>query len=552
MTARPRSAVPPMRARSSRLATDRARMRVTGPQRDDAPRAPSPRSGPGALLRRPLKVWRLVGFLLLGAVIALGQQPWGLWLLSLLALALALHGSAAAPSARATALRAGLVGTGFFALAMSWITEPFLVQPEIHGWMAPFALILMALGGGAFWAIPGWLAGRLTPPGPRRVGALAALLLIFEWLRGWIFTGLPWAMLGHGWIDTPPAQAAALVGAIGLSALMLMLAALPAMIWRSGAGRGRTAAALLLPLGLLGLVWLAGTARLATPIQPRGITLRLVQPDADQALKWDPDWAQIFWDRLLSESAAPPTGPAPDAVIWPETAVSFLLNNADEALAVASQAAGAPVLMGIQRAEDRRYFNALIEVAPGGEVVQTYDKFHLVPFGEYIPLGDRLARLGIGAFAAQQGFGYTPGPGPQVLHPQGLPRMQPLICYEAIFPQHIRATEGAEWLLQVTNDAWFGTLSGPYQHLAQARLRAIESGLPLMRAANTGVTAAIDPLGRVTDWLPLGAVGHIDAALPAPLPRTLWLRLGPWPVLLAGLLVLLGCVLWPGRARART
>lgn len=527
-------------------------MRVTRPQRDDAPRAPSPRSGPGGLLRRPLKAWRLVGFLLLGAVIALGQQPWGLWLLSLLALALALHGSAAALSARATGLRAGLVGTGFFALAMSWITEPFLVQPEIHGWMAPFALILMALGGGAFWAIPGWLAGRLTPPGPRRVGALAALLLIFEWLRGWIFTGLPWAMLGHGWIDTPPAQAAAWVGAIGLSALMLTLAALPAMIWRSDAGRGRTAAALLLPLGLLGLVWLAGTARLATPIQPRGITLRLVQPDADQALKWDPDWAQIFWDRLLSESAAPPAGPAPDAVIWPETAVSFLLNNADEALAVASQAAGAPVLMGIQRAEDRRYFNALIEVAPGGEVVQTYDKFHLVPFGEYIPLGDRLARLGIGAFAAQQGFGYTPGPGPQVLHPQGLPRMQPLICYEAIFPQHIRATEGAEWLLQVTNDAWFGTFSGPYQHLAQARLRAIESGLPLMRAANTGVTAAIDPLGRVTDWLPLGAVGHIDAALPLPLPRTLWLRLGPWPVLLAGLLVLLGCVLWPGRARART
>ena len=199
--------------------------------------------------------------------------------------------------------------------------------------------------------------------------------------------------------------------------------------------------------------------------------------------------------------------------------------------------------MGIQRADGPRYYNSLIEVAPGGTVTQIYDKFHLVPFGEYIPWGDALSRLGISAFAAQQGFGYTAGTGPVVMTPQGLPPMQPLICYEAIFPQHLRAVSGAEWLLQVTNDAWFGTISGPYQHLAQARLRAIESGLPVMRAANTGITAAIDPLGRITAELPLGATGHIDAALLAPLPETLWMRIGNWPVLLAAFAALLAAIL---------
>lgn len=230
-------------------------------------------------------------------------------------------------------------------------------------------------------------------------------------------------------------------------------------------------------------------------------------------------------------------------MIWPETAVSFLLNQADEALPILSQAAGAPVLMGIQRAKGPRYYNSLIEVAPGGTVRQIYDKFHLVPFGEYIPWGNLLSRIGISAFAAQQGFGYTPGPGAMVMTPEGLPPMQVLICYEAIFPQHLRAVEGAEWLLQVTNDAWFGTRSGPYQHLAQARLRAIESGLPLMRAANTGVTAAIDPLGRITAQIPLGATGHIDTALPAPLTQTWWMRNGNWPVLLAAFAALLASIL---------
>ncbi len=481
--------------------------------------------------------------LALGVAVALGQAPWGLWPVTLLALAGILWRVGRAAHGRAALWRAGVAGTGYFALAMSWIVEPFLVEPEIYGWMAPFALILMAMGGGVFWALPGWIAGRFAHGWRARALGFGAGLVLSDWLRGWIFTGLPWAQLGHVWIGTPVAQSAAYVGAIGLTAITVTAAALPLAFWRHspfrlpGAGPGLILSAL-----LVATLWVGGLNRLDTPVIPRGITLRLVQPDADQALKWDPDWAQIFWQRLLEESAAPASGPRPDAVIWPETAVSFLLNQADEALPILSEAAGAPVLMGIQRADGTRYYNSLVEVAPGGTVTQIYDKFHLVPFGEYIPWGNLLSRLGIGAFAAQQGFGYTPGPGPAVLTPQGLPPMQVLICYEAIFPQHLRAVSGAEWLLQVTNDAWFGTVSGPYQHLAQARLRAIESGLPLMRAANTGVTAAIDPLGRITAELPLGATGHIDAALPAPLPETLWMRIGNWPVLLAAVAALLAAI----------
>ncbi len=172
-----------------------------------------------------------------------------------------------------------------------------------------------------------------------------------------------------------------------------------------------------------------------------------------------------------------------------------------------------------------------------------YDKFHLVPFGEYIPWGDELAQLGIGAFAAQQGNGYTAGPGPTVMSVSGLPAFQPLICYEAIFPQHLRGLETRPgWLLQITNDAWFGKLSGPYQHLAQARLRAIETGLPLVRAANTGVSAVIDAHGDIRAELSLGQVGKIDAALPAALAPTLWLKWGSAPIVIFALCALIAAI----------
>ena len=477
-----------------------------------------------------------------GCAAALGQAPWGLWPVAVLALAVVVWRTGRAPTARRASRSALFAGTGYFALAMFWIVDPFLVEPEIYGWMAPFALVLMALGGALFWAVPSWAAWRLAGARRDRALAVAAALALSDWVRGWLFTGLPWALTGHIWIATPAGQAAAWVGAVGLSALTMAAAALPA--WAARDGRISTAIARGLPLSaaLIGAVWFAGLARLDAPSPPdAGPVIRLVQPNADQTRKWDPEWAPVFYDRLLTLSAAPATRPV-DAVVWPETAAPFLLGEAGPLLPEIVGAARAPVLAGVQRGEGGRWFNSLVEFTPDARVGQVYDKFHLVPFGEYVPWGDTLSRFGIGAFAAQQGFGYVPGPGARVMTLAGLPPVMPLICYEAVFSRHLRQADARPaWLLQVTNDAWFGSWSGPYQHLAQARLRAIESGLPLLRAANTGVSAAIDARGAVRQQLALNEAGFLDVALPGALPPTLWWRFGDWPAV-AGIAAALGVI----------
>lgn len=467
----------------------------------------------------------LAGFAL-GLIAALGLPPFGLWIATPLSLALLIYRASRADGAFWPMLAAGF---GWFALSMSWIVEPFLVEPEIYGWMAPFALFFMALGGALFWAIPAGLAARFAGDPGRRAVAIAAALLLSDWLRGWIFTGLPWALTGHVWIDTPVAQTAAWGGAIGLCLITLALAALPSLL--------RPVSSALAAMALTGGLWGAGLVRQSWPLPPdTSVMVRIVQPNARQDLKWDPEWAAVFFQRLLDLSAAP--GPR-DLVIWPETAVNFLLEDAGPVLPAMARAAGAPLVMGIQRRDGSRYHNSLVTLNPDGTVGATYDKFHLVPFGEYIPWGDALARVGITAFAAQQGNGYSPGAGPAIMSAPGIPDFQPLICYEAIFPQHLRGLDSRPaWLLQATNDAWFGQFSGPYQHLAQARLRAIESGLPLIRAANTGISAVIDPYGRIRQSLGLGVEGRIDAALPGALPETDWMAWGNTPAVMLALLAL--------------
>jgi apolipoprotein N-acyltransferase len=294
--------------------------------------------------------------------------------------------------------------------------------------------------------------------------------------------------------------------------------------------------------GLYGLgMW---QATLPVPETGRAPVLRLIQPNAAQHLKWDPDMALQFFARQIEFTAAP-ADPRPDLIIWPETAVPTWLDNAGPAFARISDAAGnTPVVLGIQRQDAFRAFNSLVVLDGAGQVTDLYDKHHLVPFGEYLPFGSLLNGLGLSAFTAQGGFGYSAGPGARVLDLGGLGKALPLICYEAIFPQDVRAApERPDWLLQITNDAWFGRLSGPYQHLAQARLRAVEQGLPMVRVANTGVSAVIDARGRVLDALPLNEAGFLDARLPPPLPATVYARLGDAPVagfLGLGLLVLAG------------
>ena len=470
---------------------------------------------------------------LLGAVMALGQAPFGLWWLALPALALLLRHLA---SAKSPVWAGWVAGGGYFIVALNWIVSPFLVDSARHGWMAPFALLFMAFGLALFWAAAAGLARRSRQP----LAALVAALGTAELARGYVLTGFPWALIGHIWIDTPPAQAAALIGPSGVTLLTLAAAAMAASL---------RPAPLAAAAALVASLWGYGLWQLARPDPAApGITLRLVQPNAPQAAKWDPAQARHFFDALIRSTAAPGS---PDLVIWPETALPYLIiDNPDLPALIGQAGQGAAVAVGLQRVEGDRGWNALQVFDPQGKVLATYDKHHLVPFGEYIPFGDlAFDWLGVSAFAAKTGNAYTAGPGPQILDlGPHLGKVLPLICYEAVFPQDLRGPERPDWLLQVTNDAWFGTLTGPFQHAAQARLRAVEQGLPLVRVANTGVTEVVDARGRVTASLPFGTAGYLDAVLPGPLPATPYARFGESPVLVL-LGALFAAILVKGRRR---
>jgi apolipoprotein N-acyltransferase len=472
---------------------------------------------------------RLVLAFGLGAVAALGQAPVGFWWATLAALAGLIWLLDRVPNRREAFWVGLLAGAGHFGLALSWIVEPFLIDIARHGWMAPFAVVLLSFGLGLFWAGAAVLA-RLT-----RVPALGfvAGFVALEWLRGVIFTGFPWAMVGHVWIGMPPDQLASVLGASGLTLITLFAAALP--VW----GRWRGAAAALV---LLAAVTGFGHFRLAQPLpEPGSLTVRLVQPNAEQSLKWERALADRFLNRLLTLTAE--DAPA-DLTIWPETAVPYMLEYAPEVAAmVVTASGGKPVAVGIQREEGGRFFNSLRLLEGDGTESARYDKAHLVPFGEYMPFGDLAYDwFGLQAFAAQAGNYYSAGARSQVLDLGKLGKVLPLICYEAIFPRDVNAApERADWMLQITNDAWFGVWTGPYQHFAQARLRAVEQGLPLIRVANTGVTAVIDARGRVVDQLPFGTIGKLDSHIPGALPATPYSRWGDLPVflLLAGLVALI-------------
>ncbi len=474
-----------------------------------------------------------------GLLAATGQAPLGFWYLALAGFAGLIWLVARAGDARAAAWTGLFGGAGHFALALSWIVEPFLIEPEVYGWMAPFALVGLSFGLALFWAA----AAALSRLFPARGTGFALTLAMAEFARGHVLTGFPWALPGHIWLASPVEQAAALFGAYGLTLGTLLIAA--ALAARRGPGMVLAAAA-------VAAGWGYGLWVLRQPEPPApGVLLRLVQPNAAQAMKWDAGLAQEHLDRLLAFTVAEPS---PDLVIWPETSLPYLLDRHPELAGVIAGAGnGAPVALGMQRVEGERAWNSLAVIRPDGQIGPVYDKHHLVPFGEYIPFGDLAYRLfGLRAFASQAGAGYSAGVGAQVLDLGGkLGKVLPLICYEAVFPQDVAAApERADWIVQITNDAWFGTLSGPFQHAELARLRAIEQGLPLVRAANTGVTAVYDGRGRELAALPFGVASYLDAALPPALPPTPYARFGEAPFLalwLAGLALALLRRKTPGR-----
>ena len=466
---------------------------------------------------------------LLGAIAALGLEPFGLAPVTVLALGVGLWRCMRAANVRAVMADGAALASGYFTVAMHWIVFPFLVAPLATGWMAPFALLLMVAGLALFWAVPLGLAWRLGRGLAGRMVWAALLLTVADLLRAHVLTGFPWAVVGQVWAGWGLGQAAALVGMHGLTLVTLLAVALAA-----GLGQRK---GWLLGIGVSAVLLLAGEGAgrwsMARPLADAGPVVRLVQPNVPQSEKWNPERGREFLDRLLMLTRSPLGAEGdPEVVIWPETAVQPLLGNSVNTRAVIARAAGGrPVLLGMNRREGARFFNAMVLLDSAGAVSAVYDKSHLVPFGEYLPLGEWLKAFGLHGLAASEGGGYTAGPAGGSLEVPVLGRARPLICYEGIFPEEISASNLRAMVL-ITNDAWFGPSAGPRQHLAQARLRAIEQGVPMIRVANTGVTAMIDPYGRIVGEIGMGQQGVIDVAVPAALG---WVppyaRLGDWLVL---------------------
>ena len=481
------------------------------------------------------KLTRFVALAVMGVVAGLGQAPTDLWFLTVLALAGLFALYPAFQCARQSAFHLWAFGFGYFAFSLRWIVEPFLVDIATHGWMAPFALVFMGAGAALFWALAGWVAMLLAP---RNVFALSCFVVLAEVLRALVLTGFPWALLGHVWIGTGLAQLASFAGPHFLTFVTVC--------------GGVAIAGLIGSRRILSLVFLGMLSATSFVMQPdegdsSGEDLplvRLVQPNAPQSQKWDPAFRDVFLNRMISLTGE---GVIPDLVVWPETAIPFLLNHIDDDLSLLSDAArGAPLVFGIQRRDaEFRAYNSLVVMGPGGTVQSIYDKRHLVPFGEYMPGARLLGQMGATGLAANLGIGFTPGQEPGPLMLAGIGAAVPLICYEGIFAEEIDYGDTrARLLMLITNDAWFGDAAGPRQHLAQARLRAIEQGLPMVRVANTGISAMIDSYGRITALLPMGVDGALDARLPPALSPTPYSRYGEWPFLVFLVLVILGVIVW--------
>lgn len=473
--------------------------------------------------------WPMGVSVLAGVTAAFGHAPFDLWLLSFIGFACLLRFAATAQTAGDGARRLWLGATAYFAVSLNWLVEPFLVDAAVTGWLAPIALAAMSAGLALFWGGAAWLVCRTISANARgaRIAALVVMIVLAEMARAVVLTGFPWAHPGHVLIGGPLLGLAGLAGAHGLTLLVLGVAGGMAAL-----GPARPLGALgVLAMPLAGAIWLGATLPPAPAPAANAPVIRLVQPNAAQHLKWREDMIPVFFQRALDLTGQAAVSP-PDLVIWPETALPVLLEDSAIArLRMAAAANGAPIIVGAQRFQGFQPRNSLAVIDPAGGIADIYDKHRLVPFGEYMPGGAAAYALGLRGLAERLGGGYGPGTGPRLIAlGAGLGDVFPMICYEAIFARDLQRTARADWLVHITNDAWFGAFAGPYQHLALARLRAAEQGLPLLRAANTGVSAVIDARGRVVAMLPLNRPGALDAPLPVALPPTLYARSGDLPI----------------------
>jgi apolipoprotein N-acyltransferase len=497
---------------------------------------------------------RFVLALGLGLLSALAFEPYNafpLLLVSLAFLVLLLDGAQSeSHPVRKAALIGWAYGFGQFAGGLYWIAYAFLVDAMDHAWQIPFVALIVPGGLALFIGGACAASAAFWRDGYARVFAFTACYAIAEWLRGHILTGFPWNIAGYAWgASLAVLQSTSVIGVYGLTLLTILFGASLALLCDRNRRNLAVPAAMMVSFVAL---WMFGATRLATTSAQTiaGVHLRIVQPNVPQNEKYRADLRAVHWRELVQLSLAK-SAIAPTHIVWPEAAPPFLLANEPAALDdIALLTRDKTLITGAVRAERARKgtiiaHNSVYIFAHGGQVIGTYDKFHLVPFGEYVPFPKLLHALGIDKLVNQPGS-FTPGDGPRTFRVPGAPPVGPLICYEILFPDEVTQPDNRpRWLINVTDDSWFGpaSSSGPYQHLLVARVRAIEEGLPIVRSANTGISAVIDPVGRTNAQLGVDRAGVIDAPLPRALSSTMFVRIGD-----AGFLLLLVAILIVGVA----
>jgi apolipoprotein N-acyltransferase len=477
-------------------------------------------------------------------------------------------------------------GFGYFLAGLYWVGHAFLVDAQTFGWLLPFAVIALPAGMAVYTALGLALARLIWTRGASRVLALAVALTLAEWLRGHLFSGFPWNTYGYALISPLwLAQSAALIGLWGLTFVAVAAFASPAVLADEPADTARPWLAPALAGTAIVALAIFGAIRLATTPTSyvEGVRLRIMQPNLQQDEKFNYAQKQQVMSRYLAlsdRSSGPQSTGVRDAthLIWPESAFPFFLTREADALAqiAALLPQGTVLITGAVRAPPEiapnapvtRAYNSIYAIDHDGSILSVYDKVHLVPFGEFLPFQGLLEQLGLMQLTKVRG-GFIAGDRRRNQRVPGAPPYLPLVCYEVVFPgdalprsergswlyEHVGryvgwpfvagSGERPGWLLNLTNDGWFGASAGPYQHFQQARVRAIEEGLPLVRAANTGISAVVDPLGRVIKSLPLRTEGVLDAPLPQAIAPTPYARAGDGP---AGLLIGLA-FLWVLRSR---
>ena len=475
----------------------------------------------------------LFPFLIIGCWLALSQAPFSFTYLGLLALpTMAFFWLKFSESSLKSGLAGGVFGLGYFSITMLWIMEPFFVGDSKYlPWLAPFALFLVSIYLSFFWAVAFYLATFFGGKSrSKKTLNLIFFLTLGELGRSLLFGGFPWGLISHSLIDTPFAQLTSVFGPYFL-VFFVYLFCFSMVISKSS---------FFYSLVMILLLYFISFSMIGYKLKPsEGVhNVKLIQPNIEQKEKWNEERFDEFYNRYIALGTKIPVG---DIVILPET---VLATNSKEIQSLAqklSQDLNNNVIIGVRRLnnKERKLYNSILFINNAGAINSIYDKQHLVPFGEYFPF--------LNLFISERDqkiYGFSKGNEADEIEFLDMPTVLPAICYEIIFSVEIgERFQNAEWILNLTNDAWFGDFSGPQQHLNQAKMRAIELGIPIIRVANTGITAVILPDGSISDFLPLNKIGSLNVTLPAKTSKTIYSVFGPRNWLLLLIMVSFFCLI---------